>query len=166
MSNSAAAPWSEPRASIASSNLARPSPSLRRFPNTIHTRSFGSTADMLHGGLRAPPKPPASASSAEPPPRSSAEGLGLRTSDNPHMGPSMSLTVRRRLGAIARGERAADLYLRGASVLNVFTGEILAANVAIAGERIAYVGARDDMVRARTRVMNVTGRVLVPGYID
>ena len=78
----------------------------------------------------------------------------------------MSLTVRRRLGAIARGERAADLYLRGASVLNVFTGEILAANVAIAGERIAYVGARDDMVRARTRVMDVTGRVLVPGYID
>src|SRR5204863_207596 len=44
--------------------------------------------------------------------------------------------------------------------------EILSANVAISGERIAYVGARDDMVRARTRVVDVTGRVLVPGYID
>ena len=82
------------------------------------------------------------------------------------MGPTMPLAVRRALGAVARGERAADLSLRGASVLNVFTGEILSANIAIAGERIAYVGARDDMVGPRTRVIDVAGRVLVPGYID
>jgi adenine deaminase len=78
----------------------------------------------------------------------------------------MPLAVRRRLGAVARGERPADLYLRGASVLNVFTGEVLFANVAIAGERIAYVGTRDEMVGPRTSVIDVTGRVLVPGYID
>ena len=78
----------------------------------------------------------------------------------------MPLDVRRALGAVARGERPADLYLRGASVLNVFTGEVLFANVAIAGERIAYVGTRDEMVGPRTSVIDVAGRVLVPGYID
>jgi adenine deaminase len=80
--------------------------------------------------------------------------------------PTLELRERLRLGAVARGERAADLYLRGGSVLNVFTGEILPVNVAICGERIAYVGARDDMVGPRTRTLDVSGRVLVPGYID
>jgi adenine deaminase len=82
------------------------------------------------------------------------------------MSPTIPLAVRRALGAVARGERPADLYLRGASVLNVFTGEVLFANVAIAGERIAYVGTRDEMVGPRTSVIDVAGRVLVPGYID
>ena len=68
--------------------------------------------------------------------------------------------------AVARGERPTDLYLRGGSVLNVFTGEIYAANVAIAADRIAYVGLREDVVGPRTRVVDVTGRILVPGYID
>jgi adenine deaminase len=67
---------------------------------------------------------------------------------------------------VARGERPADLYLRGGSLLNVFTGEIYPADVAICGERIAHVGVREDMVGPRTRVLDVAGRVLVPGYID
>jgi adenine deaminase len=82
------------------------------------------------------------------------------------MGPALTLELRRRLGAVARGERFAGLYLRGGSLLNVFTGEIYPANVAIVGERIAYVGLREDVVGPRTRVVDVTGRVLVPGYID
>ena len=82
------------------------------------------------------------------------------------MGPTLSLAARRRLGAVARGERAADLYLRGGSVLNVFTGEVLRVNVAVSGERVAYVGMCDDMVGPRTRILDVRGRVLVPGYID
>ena len=80
--------------------------------------------------------------------------------------PTLDLRDRLRLGAVARGERAADLYLRGGSVLNVFTGEILPVNVAITGQRIAYVGERDDMVGPRTRTLDMSGRVLVPGYID
>jgi adenine deaminase len=82
------------------------------------------------------------------------------------MGLVLALDARRRLGAVARGERAADLVLRGGSILNVFTGEIYAANVAILEERVAYVGTREDVVGPRTRVIDVTGRVLVPGYID
>src|SRR5438094_7659348 len=82
------------------------------------------------------------------------------------VGPTLSLTERRRIAAVARGERPADVCLRGASLLNVFTGEIYAATVAISGERIAYVGAREDMIGPRTEVLELAGRVLVPGYMD
>ena len=78
----------------------------------------------------------------------------------------MTHVERMRLTAVARGAAPADRYLRGASILNVYTGEIYPANVAIAGERIAYVGLRDEMVGATTQVLDVPGRVLVPGYID
>jgi adenine deaminase len=70
------------------------------------------------------------------------------------------------LTAVARGERDADRYLQGGVLLNVYTGEVYPANVAIAGERIAYVGARDDMVGRRTEVLDATGHTLVPGYIE
>jgi adenine deaminase len=78
----------------------------------------------------------------------------------------MTVGQRRRLTAVARGEAPADLYVRGGTLLNVYTGEIYPANVAIAGERIAYVGLRDDMVGARTATLDAADRILVPGYID
>src|SRR5262245_7993352 len=78
----------------------------------------------------------------------------------------MALAERRRLTAVARGEAAADLFLRGGTLLNVYTGELHPAHVAVAGGRVAYVGSRDDMVGPRTRVLEVAGRLLVPGYID
>ncbi len=78
----------------------------------------------------------------------------------------MTVAERRRLTAVARGERAADLFVRGGTLLNVYTGELYPAHVAIAGERIAYVGLRDDMVGPRTQQVDAAGRVLVPGYID
>ena len=65
----------------------------------------------------------------------------------------MTVAQRRRLTAVARGAAPADLYVRGAALLNVYTGEIYPANVAIAGERIAYVGPRDDMLGARTAIL-------------
>jgi adenine deaminase len=78
----------------------------------------------------------------------------------------VTATERRRLTAVARGAAAADLYVRGGTLLNVYTGELYPANVATLGERIAYVGLRDDMVSARTTVLDAAGQVLVPGYID
>jgi adenine deaminase len=78
----------------------------------------------------------------------------------------MTPSERGRLTAVARGQTPADLYVRGGTLLNVYTGEVYPANVAVTGERIAYVGSRDDMVGRRTRVLEVSGRVLVPGYID
>ncbi|HEY7652973.1 MAG TPA: adenine deaminase C-terminal domain-containing protein [Methylomirabilota bacterium] len=74
--------------------------------------------------------------------------------------------TRARLIAVARGAAAADRYVRGGLLLNVYTGEVYPANVAIRGERIAYVGPRDDMVGPRTEVIDATGRTLVPGYIE
>ncbi|HEV8472702.1 MAG TPA: adenine deaminase C-terminal domain-containing protein [Methylomirabilota bacterium] len=78
----------------------------------------------------------------------------------------MTVAERRRLVAVARGAAPADLYLRGGTLLNVYTGELYVAGVATRGERIAYVGPREDMVGPRTTVLDVSGRVLVPGYID
>ncbi len=78
----------------------------------------------------------------------------------------MTSRERQALTAVARGQAPADLYLRGATLLNVHTGELYPANVAVKGERIAYVGPREDMVGRGTRVLDVPGRILCPGYID
>lgn len=78
----------------------------------------------------------------------------------------MTPAQRRRLTAVARGQAPADLYLRGGTLLNVYTGELYPANVAVTGARIAYVGPREDMVGPSTRIREVGGHVLVPGYID
>lgn len=67
---------------------------------------------------------------------------------------------------VAAGRRPADLYLDGGTLLNVYSGELHPANVAIAGRRIAYIGPSRAMVGPLTRVVRVTGKVLVPGYID
>jgi adenine deaminase len=76
--------------------------------------------------------------------------------------------VRERAGltAVARGAAKADRYVRGGLLLNVYTGEIYPAHVAIRGERIAYVGLREDMVGPRTDVIDASGRTLVPGYVE
>ena len=78
----------------------------------------------------------------------------------------MTVRQRRRLTAVARGDAAADLYVHGGTLLNVYTGEIYPANVATLGERIAYVGLREDMVGPRTTTLDAAGRILVPGYVD
>lgn len=73
---------------------------------------------------------------------------------------------RRTLARVARSTLPADHYLKGGMLLNVYTGEVYPANVAMTGERIAYVGARDDMIGPRTQVLSAEGRFLCPGYIE
>ncbi len=63
--------------------------------------------------------------------------------------------------AVAAGDRPADLVLRGGRVLSVFTGELLQADVAVAGEYVAGLGRYEG----RTEV-DVTGLILLPGFID
>lgn len=67
---------------------------------------------------------------------------------------------------VAAGRRTADLYLDGATLLNVYSGEVYPANVAIAGGRIAYVGLDRRMIGPETRVRTYPGKILAPGYID
>ncbi len=67
-----------------------------------------------------------------------------------------------RLIKVARGESPADLVLANARVINVFSGEIEAGNVAIYDGRIAGVG---DYHQAR-QVIDLKGKYLAPGFIN
>lgn len=53
----------------------------------------------------------------------------------PTVVPPISRTVSQ-----ARGDEPADLVLTGGRVLSVFTGELLEADIAIAGEHVAAIG--------------------------
>jgi adenine deaminase len=64
--------------------------------------------------------------------------------------------------AVARGDRPADVVLHGGTVLSVFTGELLPTDVVLVGERIAAVGEGYDAARR----VDVSGRILLPGFID
>jgi adenine deaminase len=68
--------------------------------------------------------------------------------------------VRHRL-AVARGDEPADLVLRGGRVLSVFTREWLEGDVAVVDGVVAGIGAYEG-----TRVLDVTGKYVVPGFID
>jgi adenine deaminase len=64
--------------------------------------------------------------------------------------------------AVARGDRPADLVVKGGRVMSVFTGELLEADVAVAGEHVAAIGPGyegGDTFDAR-------GLILLPGFID
>ncbi len=68
---------------------------------------------------------------------------------------------------VALGEAEADLAITGGSIVNVYTGEVLAGDVLIKGERIASVGK--DLAKAigsKTKVIDAAGKVLIPGLID
>jgi adenine deaminase len=80
--------------------------------------------------------------------------------------PARWVGERRALAAVARGAAPADLFIEGGTLLNVYTGELHPANVAIKGERIAYVGAGRRSVGPRTRVVSAHGRILCPGYVE
>jgi adenine deaminase len=69
---------------------------------------------------------------------------------------------------VALGEAPPDLLLRGGSVVNVYTGECLDRwEVAVAGDRIAAVGPPGSgVVGPTTRVLDVSGRFVIPGFID
>jgi adenine deaminase len=64
--------------------------------------------------------------------------------------------------AVARGDRPADLVIKGGRILSVFTGELLDADVAVAGEYVAGVGAGYE----GGETFDATGLTLLPGFID
>ena len=66
----------------------------------------------------------------------------------------------------AEGVRKADLVLTGGQLVNVATGEIYPADVAVAGDLIAAVGDVGPHTGPDTTVVDVSGRYLVPGLID
>ena len=63
---------------------------------------------------------------------------------------------------VARGDEPADLLLRNAQVIDVFTGEITEADVAIAEDTIVGVGLTYDA----DEEIDLQGRYICPGLID
>jgi adenine deaminase len=63
--------------------------------------------------------------------------------------------------AVARGDEPADLVIRGASVLSVFTREWLTTDVAVVDGYIAGLGDYEGR-----ETIEATGRYVVPGFVD
>lgn len=77
----------------------------------------------------------------------------------PQIAPKAPLSDRIAQG---RGQVPADIVLRGGRVFDLITGELVETDVAICGDTIVGVfGAYEGR-----RVVDVAGRVLVPGFID
>jgi adenine deaminase len=62
---------------------------------------------------------------------------------------------------VARGRKKADVVLKGGSLVNVFSGEIYRADVAISRGKIAGLGAYEGK-----KVVDVSSRYVLPGFID
>jgi adenine deaminase len=73
---------------------------------------------------------------------------------------------RKRLVETVRGERPADLFVRGGTIANVYSGELLEGNVAAVGEHIAYVGESEQAIGSQTEVVDASGMIVSPGYVE
>jgi adenine deaminase len=62
---------------------------------------------------------------------------------------------------VARGQQSADLVLKSARVVNVFTNDVQTADVAIADGRVVGLGAYDG-----PRSIDLAGAFLLPGLVD
>lgn len=69
---------------------------------------------------------------------------------------------------VALGQEKADLVIKGGTLVNVYSGELLKEYwVAIKRERIAYVGPEGKhTIGNNTEVIELKDQVLVPGFID
>ena len=72
-----------------------------------------------------------------------------------------SLAILKHRLEVARGERPADLLIRNARVINVLSGEIHQADVAVVDD--VFVGFSG---KEATRIIDAAGRYLCPGLID
>lgn len=77
-------------------------------------------------------------------------------------------TISRSLVDVAMGRASADLVIRNGRWVCVQSGEIIPkTDIAIKGERIAYVGENAaHTITNQTKVIDANGRYLVPGLLD
>lgn len=71
------------------------------------------------------------------------------------------LAAKQRLIAVAAGRKKADLVLKNAKYLNVFSNEFLCGDIAVANGLIAGVGKYDGKTE-----IDVSGKLVLPGFID
>lgn len=68
---------------------------------------------------------------------------------------------------VALGNAAADMVVKNGRLLNVHTGEIYDADIAIADKVIAAVGyLGEKTIGENTKVIDAKGKIMVPGFID
>jgi adenine deaminase len=81
---------------------------------------------------------------------------------------SQPMTKQKKAQKINRLSQEAELLiLEGGRILNVYSGDLLESNVAVKGEKIWYVGpGPEDLIWRKSLRLNVSGKVLVPGYIE
>ncbi|HEY8342758.1 MAG TPA: adenine deaminase C-terminal domain-containing protein [Calditerricola sp.] len=80
--------------------------------------------------------------------------------------PHLTVERRRRLTEVAMRQRPATAWIRGGRIYNVYTGELLPAEVVLWEDRIAYVGERAPLVDDETTLLDAEGLILVPGYLE
>jgi adenine deaminase len=79
----------------------------------------------------------------------------------------MDLTAQRsELIEVAKGNLSADIYIKGGTVINVYSGEFLKQNIAVYKDCIAYIGTSEASIGKYTKVINAEGKYLSPGYIE
>lgn len=79
----------------------------------------------------------------------------------------MDLKARRsELIEVAKGNLPADIYIKGGTVINVYSGEFIKQNIAVYKDSIAYVGTSEASIGADTKVINAEGKYLSPGFIE
>lgn len=71
------------------------------------------------------------------------------------------LAAKQRIIAVAAGREEADLVLKNAKYLNVFSNEFLCGDIAVANGLIAGVGKYDGKTE-----IDVSGKLVLPGFID
>jgi adenine deaminase len=67
---------------------------------------------------------------------------------------------------VALGQEKADLFVRGGTVVNVYSGELIPSNVAVLGDRIAYVGPSEEAVGPETEMIDAQNLYVAPGWIE
>ena len=72
----------------------------------------------------------------------------------------------RDLTLAAQGKIKADTVIKGGLVVNVFTKEILPADVTIYKGRIVLVGNADHTIGPNTNIIDASGFYLTPGLLD
>ncbi|MFL6559069.1 MAG: amidohydrolase family protein, partial [Bacillus sp. (in: firmicutes)] len=73
---------------------------------------------------------------------------------------------RSELVEVAKGNRSADLYIKGGTVINVYSGEFLKQNIAVYKDCIAYIGTSEASIGEHTKVINADGKYVSPGFIE
>jgi adenine deaminase len=96
--------------------------------------------------------------------RSRDQGAPISVSER---GPAEEAPTRQAVIDAALGRIPAGFVVTNARIVNVFTREVIAGDVALLGDRIVAVGELPDGARgSETKVLEADGAYLVPGFVE